>query len=372
MLKEVTAKSILRKQKKIDSWFISRYGMNLYRGCAHNCVYCDGRAEKYNVEGEFGADIAVKVNAIDILRRELDPSRKRSPMAKGYVLLGGGVGDAYQPAEKRYCLARRTLELLISFNHPVHILTKSTLVERDIDLVEKINNAGRAILSMSFSSTDDAISALFEPGVPPPSKRLATLMKFKKHGIACGMFLLPVIPFITDKPEILEKSVAAAKSAELDFIVFGGMTLKDGRQRQYFEQTLKRHYPQHVHEYDIVYRGDKWGQADSQYYNSLNELFAVIAEKHGMPKRIPPKLYAGMLDDNDRVVVMLEQLDYLYKLCGNKSPFGYAAYNISRLKEPLSSMQLALGQIKGVGERTKKVVLEILETGRCKELERML
>jgi DNA repair photolyase len=93
-IKELEAKSILRKHKKIDSWFLSNYGMNLYRGCLHNCVYCDGRAEGYYVEGQFGSDVAVKVNALEILRRELDPKRKRSPFKRGYVMVGGGVGDS--------------------------------------------------------------------------------------------------------------------------------------------------------------------------------------------------------------------------------------------------------------------------------------
>src|SRR5512137_89209 len=91
-IRESKAKSILRKHKKIDSWFVSRYGMNLYRGCTHNCVYCDGRAEGYYVDGEFGTDVSVKVNAVDVLRRELDPRRKRTPLQPGYILLGGGVG----------------------------------------------------------------------------------------------------------------------------------------------------------------------------------------------------------------------------------------------------------------------------------------
>ena len=87
IVKEIKAKSILRKHKKVDSWFVCRYGMNLYRGCIHNCVYCDGRAEKYNVEGEFGRTVTVKVNALEILSRELDPSKKRVPLKPGYVLV---------------------------------------------------------------------------------------------------------------------------------------------------------------------------------------------------------------------------------------------------------------------------------------------
>ena len=93
-IREINAKSILRKRKKIDSWFVSHYGMNLYRGCHHNCVYCDGRSEGYYVEGEFGRDIWVKINAIDILRKELDPRRKRTPFRRSFIMMGGGVGDS--------------------------------------------------------------------------------------------------------------------------------------------------------------------------------------------------------------------------------------------------------------------------------------
>lgn len=87
MIKEIQAKTILRKMKKIESWFISYYGMNLYRGCTHNCAYCDGRADRYYVEGEFGCDVSVKTNAIEVLRKELDPARKRTPMKKAFMVL---------------------------------------------------------------------------------------------------------------------------------------------------------------------------------------------------------------------------------------------------------------------------------------------
>ena len=81
-IREVEAKSILRKYKKIDSWFVSQYGMNLYRGCTHNCIYCDGRSEKYQIDGEFGEEVIVKINAIDILKKELDEKRKKIPLKK--------------------------------------------------------------------------------------------------------------------------------------------------------------------------------------------------------------------------------------------------------------------------------------------------
>lgn len=360
---EIEAKSILRKHKKIDSWFLSRYGMNLYRGCTHNCVYCDGRAEGYYVEGEFGCDVAVKVNAVDVLRRELDPKRKHTPFKRGYIIVGGGVGDSYQPLEQKYQLTRKTLELLFEKKLPVHILTKSTLVKRDIDILTKINEASKAIVSFSFSSTNEQISRVFEPGVPPPAERLEIISQFKEKGIACGMFLLPVIPFITDTKDILEKTIQDARNVGVNFIIFGGMTLKDGRQKQYFFDTLQRQYPSLVQNYQMIYRGSKWGEAIPEYYGSLHQMFNILMKSYKIPKRIPPELYAGLLSENDVVVVILEHLDYLVKLEGKKSPFGYAAYSISQLERPLSEMTGKLQTIKGVGSSTEKIILEILKTG---------
>jgi DNA repair photolyase len=231
-IRDIKTKSILIKHKKIDSWFVSRYGMNVYRGCAHNCVYCDGRSERYKVEGVFGENVAVKTDAVEVLRRELNQIGRRAKLKPSYVMLGGGVGDSYQPVEEKYRLTRRVLQLLYVYRWPVHILTKSTLVERDLDIIERINQQSRAIVSFSFSSANDEISGVFEPGVSPPSRRLKTLAFFKRRGIACGMFLLPVIPFITDAPETIAETLQKAYGIGVDFVIFGGLTLKDGRQKE--------------------------------------------------------------------------------------------------------------------------------------------
>jgi DNA repair photolyase len=371
-IREIEAKSILRKYKKIDSWFISRYGMNLYRGCAHNCVYCDGRAEGYYVDGEFGEDVVVKINAIDILRRELDPKRKRVPFKRTFIMAGGGVGDSYGPAEKKYQLTRKTLELIYEYDFPVHILTKSTLIKRDIDIIKKINEKSRALVSFSFSSVDEKISAVFEPGVPPPAERLSTVSFFKNEGVACGMFLLPVIPFITDTPELMEEAVKKAVEAGVDFIIFGGMTLKEGKQKEYFFNALKKNYPQLITEYQNIYKGsDNWGQAAGEYYNLINSRFNSIAKKYKIPMRIPPSFYKDILSENDLVVVILEHIDYLLKTEGKSSPYGYAAYSISQLKEPLSGMKENLRELKGVGKTTEGIILEILKTGKSSYYERL-
>ena len=371
-ISETEAKSILRKHKEIDSWFISRYGMNLYRGCTHNCIYCDGRSEGYYVEGEFGKDVAVKVNAIEILKRELDPKRKRTPFKRGFIMVGGGVSDSYQPIEKKYGLTRQVLETISGYNFPVHMLTKSTLIERDIDILKRINERSRAIVSFSFSSVDDGISAVLEPGVPPPSARLETIERFKDAGIACGMFLLPVIPFVTDTAESIEQSVGAARDAGIDFIIFGGMTLKEGRQKDYFINATKERYPELAAKYQRIYHYSKWGEPSKEYSNSINLAFNAIARKYKMPVRIPPHLYRDILSENDRVVVMLEHIDYMLKMQGEKSSLGYAAYSISMVQEPLSEIKGELCKLKGIGDKTADIILEILQTGTSSLYERLL
>jgi DNA repair photolyase len=371
-IKEIEAKSILRKHKRVDSWFISCYGMNLYRGCMHNCIYCDGRAEKYQVDWEFGREVAVKVNAIELLRRELDPKRKRKPFKRGFVMVGGGVCDSYQPAEKHYQLTRQALQLVHDHNFSVHMLTKSTLIERDLDLIKAINEKNRALVSFSFSSVDDEMSKFVEPGVPPPTERLETLARFKQEGIACGMFLMPVVPFLTDTPQMLDQTLRTAKETGLDFVVFGGMTLKDGRQKEYFMQKLQEQYPQLIEKYHMIYPGDKWGGAIGEYYHSLNQTFHHFAKKYQIPKRIPARLFNDILSENDLVAVILEQLDYLLKLEERTSPYGYAAYSVSQLQVPISTIKKQLRTLKGVGKVTERLILEILNTGTSVYYEKLL
>ena len=269
-------------------------------------------------------------------------------------------------------MSRKILQLIHEFKFPVHILTKSTLIERDIDILKKINEQNRAIVSFSFSSVDDKISAVFEPSVPSPSERLKSLAFFKNEGIACGMFLLPIIPFITDKPEVMEETIRKASEVGVDFIIFGGMTLKEGKQKDYFFNVIKKTYPLLVKKYQNIYTGSKWGNATREYYRSLNLTFNGIAKKYRIPKRIPPYLYKDILNENDLVVVLLEHIDYLLKLEGKTSPFGYVAHSVSQLKYPLSAIKGELRRLRGVGKTTERVILEILETGSSSYYEKLL
>ena len=373
MIKEITAKSILRKQKKIDSWFITRYGMNLYRGCTHNCAYCDGRYEGYYLEGTFGCDLEVKVNAPDILRKELDPKRKRKPLKPGFFVLGGGVSDSYQPAEKTYQLARQCLELFLRYQLPVHILTKSTLVERDFDLLLNIHDVSRAILSVSLSTVNPAVSSRFEPGVPSPSLRLRMIEKVRALGIPAGVFLMPVLPGISDSEEEIASSVRSIKDAGANFIIFGGLTLKGGAQEKHFSETVREWRSDLADLYRSLYAGrNRWGNAESSYYDEINERFAQSAAKYGIAKRIPLSLFQNMLPMRDRIIVLLEHLDYLCRLHREQSGFGRAAYTLSRIPGEETLSVKFISSLEGIDAASIQIIREYLSTGSCRRYSSLL
>lgn len=372
IIKNIEAKSILRKHKRIDSWFVARYGMNLYRGCQHACAYCDGRAEKYQVQGDFGREILVKANAPAVLRKELDPARKRVPLKPSPIILGGGVGDSYQQVDKETRLSRQMLEIILEYGYPVHVLTKSTLVLRDIDLLKKINEKTQAIVSMSFSSVNQDICSVFEPGVPLPDQRLKTLATIKNEGIPIGIFLMPVIPFISDTVQEMEATIRAAAQTGVDFIVFSAMTLKGGRQKQHFQGVLNEYNDQLHIEYENIYQNSPWGAPTSDYYKSIHETFIPLMKKYKILPRIPQSLYNRLLSENDLITVILDQIDYLLKLKEQNTPYGYAAHSIAKLKHSIREMGSNLRSISGVGPVTERIIKEILNTGQSRYLAKLM
>ena len=304
--REIDAKSVTRIPGITDPWFLGRYGMNLYRGCEHGCLYCDGRAERYYVQGEFDRDIVVKRNAIEILDREL--ARIREP---GFLFLGGGVCDAYQPADARYALSRGVLDLALKHRLPVHVLTKGALVERDLDRLEQINAATRVILSLSMQTIDDRVRARFEPGAAPIDARWRLMARARERGFGIGLMAMPVLPGISDSADAIERLVAAAAERGVDFICFGGLTLRPGRQYQTYMDAIGADYPEHVAGYTRLYRDARAsGGADARYVHRVDARFRAALDRHRIPARMPRRLFTGLVPLYTEVAVVLEHLQF--------------------------------------------------------------
>jgi hypothetical protein len=186
------------------------------------------------------------------------------------------------------------------------------------------------------------------------------------------MFLMPVIPFITDLPNVMEETIEKAKEIDLDFIIFSPMTLKEGIQKKYFFKTLNRYYPNLITNYSNIYQKNIWGIPEEEYQKSVHATFNNISKNYRIPRRIPPNLFKDILSENDLVIVILEHLDYLLRLEGKKSPYRWAANSISKLTEPLSRMESNLRQLNCVGPITEKIILEILKTGSSSYYEKLL
>lgn len=219
---------------------------------------------------------------------------------------------------------------------------------------------------------DDEISSVVEPGVPSPTERLALLSGFKHKGFTCGLFLLPALPGLTDTPEQIDRVFRQAMECGLDFIIGGGLTLKEGRQKEYFLDVISTHFPELVSGYKRVYPGHAWGQAVPEYYRSLNQKILHASLKYQLPVRIPADFFRDLLSEDDLVIVILEHIDYLLKLRGKVSSHGYAAYSISKLPGSVSDPKTKPGVIPGIPKSIQAVIAEILETGTCRLYEDLI
>lgn len=276
MIHEIEAKTILSHVKQPDTWFGQRYNMNLYRGCQHGCIYCDSRSLCYGIE-KFD-DVLVKVNALDLLRREL--ARKRVKGRIGF----GAMSDPYTQAEVRYNLTGRALAIIAEFGFPVHLLTKSDRVLRDLDPLRTIRQIG-TLVSFTITTTDDELARKIEPGAPPPTLRFRAMRELTKAGISTGVTLMPVLPFITDNAENIRAIVETAADHGASYIIPGfGMTLRD-RQRDHYYQQLDRHFPGLRRRYQRQFGLDY--SAPPANKHKLGETFARCCDERGILPHVP-------------------------------------------------------------------------------------
>ncbi|MCG8581855.1 MAG: radical SAM protein [Bacteroidales bacterium] len=263
MTRLISAKTILGSSaSKVDPWFGTSYTINLYRGCSHGCIYCDSRSKCYQIDNF--EDIQVKQNSIELLHKELRSKKVRATI--GF----GSMNDCYMPIEEQLQLTRQALEIVNIHRFPIHIITKGTLVIRDIDLLKKISEVYAAV-SVTITTADDKLSKVIEPNAPLSSERFDVIKTLSDNGINSGVTLMPVLPFINDTRENIEQLIHKAKEAGASYIIAGmGLTLREGN-REYFYKQLDKRFPGLKEKYIKAF-GDKYNCYTSQT-NSLYNYF---------------------------------------------------------------------------------------------------
>ena len=278
MIREIQAKTLLSRVRGVDDWFGLYYNLNLYRGCQHQCIYCDSRSECYQVE-DFNHDVLVKANAIELLRRELPSKRVIGTIGTG------SMNDPYMPLEKQICLTRRALEVIREFHFPVHIITKSDLPVRDLDLLLDIQENTYAAVTFTITTADDDLSRKLEPGAPVSSRRLAAVQELSRNGILVGVTLMPVLPFIEDTEENIRRVVELSAENGARYILPAfSVTLRD-RQRAYFYDRLDRDFPGLRQRYERAF-GERYA-AHSPNAARLEQVFSEGCERYHLERRMP-------------------------------------------------------------------------------------
>lgn len=290
--KEVT--SILNKHKKRDSWFLDDYSINPYEGCGFNCTYCYVHGSKYGEN--LDEKIVIKKDAAQILDRQLANRAKKNEY--GFIAVGSAT-DAYMQVEEDHGLTRELLQIILKHRFPVFISTKSDLIVRDFDMLNQIDrnailpedlkqDPGRGvIISFSFSTLDENLAKQIEPGAPSPKRRLETLKACSENGFLCGVNALPLLPFISDTDEELEKMIAAAKQYGANYILAGGLTLfgQDERDsRQLYFKFLRTAYPELLEKYEKMYGSvyyPSW-----QYQQELKKRSDTLCKKYQIKNRV--------------------------------------------------------------------------------------
>ncbi|HTO22070.1 MAG TPA: radical SAM protein, partial [Spirochaetia bacterium] len=226
-------RAALRRAPLVDAFLCCRYSFSPYMACGHGCAYCDGRAERYWVQGEFDRDIVVRENIAALLAREVPRLRERAPVA-----LGSGITDAYQPLERSRGLTAECARILAEHDLPACVLTKSSLVARDLDTWDAVNRRAGFILNLSIATLDESVRRQFEPGASSIAERLETVRAFRARGIPVGVMAMPLLPFISDGDLEVRALLRALKDAGVVYVMPAGLTLRPGRQKDFFLQRL--------------------------------------------------------------------------------------------------------------------------------------
>lgn len=227
------------------------YGMNIYRGCSHGCIYCDSRSRCYQFTHPF-EDIEVKKNAPELLEKALRSKRKKCMIGTG------AMSDPYMHCEEELRLTRKCLEIIHKYGFGAAIQTKSDRILQDIDLLDEINKSAKCVVQITLTTYDDDLCSILEPNVCNTKRRIEVLEEMQKRGIPTIVWLTPVLPFINDTEEnitsIMNECAGAGVKGVIDFGM--GLTLREG-DREYYYAALDKYFPglkqQYIRRYGNAY-----------------------------------------------------------------------------------------------------------------------
>ena len=251
-----------------------RYGMNVYRGCTHGCIYCDSRSKCYHFTHSF-EDVEVKQNAPHLLREALKSKRHKG------VIGTGSMSDPYMHCETDLRLTRQCLEIILENGFGATVQTKSDRILDDIDLLDEINRAAKCVVQMTLTTYEDGLCSILEPNVCNTRRRIEVLEAMRSRGIPTVVWLTPILPFINDTEDniraILKECVRIGVKGIIDFGM--GLTLREG-DREYYYAALDRHFSGmkslYIHRYGNAY------ELPSPRAKELTEIFHSVCEENGI------------------------------------------------------------------------------------------
>jgi DNA repair photolyase len=287
---EIRARSIINRVPAVSRMSF-QWTVNPYRGCSHACVYCFARKTHSYLDLDtglgFDSQIVVKTNAPELLRRQLGSRRWQGE----HIAMGTNV-DCYQRAEGRYRLMPGIISALRDHANPFSILTKGTLILRDLELIEQAAQVTDVGISVSVGFTDQELWRTVEPGTPAPERRLGVVRTLAEHGIGCGVLMAPVIPFLSDSPDRLRATVRAIAASGATSVTPLVLHLRPGA-REWFMAWLGQHHPYLVARYERLYAegsyAPKWYQRRiTRQVHELAEEYGIGPTRAELPRRTRP------------------------------------------------------------------------------------
>jgi DNA repair photolyase len=276
------------------------WSLNPYMGCAHRCTFCYVRAFEARADrpwdDRYGSSIRVKTNVADVLRREL-----ARPSWEPEAVAIGAATDPYQPAEGRYRLTRACIEAFAEASNPFSIITRGPLIVRDVDVLADAARRARVSVTFSVPTLDEEIWRRTEPGTSPPRQRLRALSRLVDAGVSASVGMAPILPGLSDRPELLADVVREARAAGATGIWANLLYLRPGT-REHFLAALERDWPELLPEYERLYR--RGAYLPRRETDPVREKVRLLARSHGVRDRRRVRLEPASPAEQLQIVTM--------------------------------------------------------------------